>query len=166
MQKEERSMVSFVASQVVMLDNVEEPLKKQRTKHERRHAHVASWRPAAQEEVKRTGSDISRTPASSTSLDDHDGGSMLEKIFNLTERTRTIESYVYEVFVAKRDSTEATSMVSRTRQCLQLCKESAAFSSRTYMAEWSNLECVSSKVSLFFHCLVRYPTKPCVLGFS
>ena len=59
---------------------------------------------------------------------------MLGKILNLMETTRTIESCVYVVFVTRRDSTEPTSMVSRIRQCQQLCKESvAAFSSPTYM---------------------------------
>ena len=68
---------------------------------------------------------------------------MLEKILNSMESTCTIESYVYEAFISKRDSTEATSMVSRTRRCQQLCKESgAAIASHTYMAVWPNLECV------------------------
>ena len=50
---------------------------------------------------------------------------VLEKISNLMQRTRTIESYVCAVFITKRDS----SVVYGTFPCQQLCKESgAAFS--------------------------------------
>ena len=90
------------------------------------------------------GRDTSSTPASSTSLGTTtedaaplgrpDQTEMQEKVLALMERTRTVESYVYEDFITKRHSTEATSMVSGTRWCLQPCKESdAAFSSHTFM---------------------------------
>ena len=72
---------------------------------------------------------------------------MLVKILNLMDRTRTIESHVYEVFATNRDSTEATSAVSGALQCQQLCK--AAISSHRYMAEWPNLECAYAEVTLF-----------------
>ena len=41
-------------------------------------------------------------------------------------------------------------MVHGACPCQELCKESgAAFSSRTYVAEWPNLECVHAKVAFF-----------------
>ena len=54
-------------------------------------------------------------------------------------------------------SMEATSTVSGTRRCQQLCKESGtAFSRQTYMTEWPNLESVCAKVT-FAPCLVLLP---------
>ena len=88
------------------------------------------------------------TQTSSTSLGDHDGGCGAVGTLSPDGDTdgyagKNPQPYgdhahdrVLRVrsLVTRRDSTEPTSMVSRTRQCQQLCKESvAAFSSPTYM---------------------------------
>ena len=53
-------------------------------------------------------------------------------------------------------------MVNGTRRCQQLCKESdVPFSSRSYMAEWPNLECVR----LLSLCPFGDPAKPRVFGW-
>ena len=72
---------------------------------------------------------------------------MVEKTLNLMERTRAI--YIYEVCITNRNSTEATSMVPGTHPCQQLCKGDSPFSSKTYMAERPNLECVYALVAFF-----------------
>ena len=90
---------------------------------------------------------------------------MLETILNLMQRARTIESYVYEVLVINRDSTEATSMVSGARQS-RFAKRAAPPFLTFVHAEWPNLECFFAWVAFFFHCLVRDPAKTHVLGFS
>ena len=69
------------------------------------------------------------------------------------DHTCTIEFYVHEVFFTNRDSTEATSMVSGTRLCQQLCSDGgAAFSS--HIPEWPHLDCVYAWVVFFTLCLL------------
>ena len=68
---------------------------------------------------------------------------MRETIPDLLERKRTIESCGCGDCITNL----ATSMVHGACPCRQLCEESgAAFSSRTYMVEWLNLECIYAQV--------------------
>ena len=108
---------------------------------------AANWQLAAQEETQRKGQDISGMTASSTILGDHDGGhgavgtrnltvtqtTKLEGILNCTERTlATDPCFFFDIYIANRDSAEATSMVlyRQRRRCVHM-----------FVAEWLNVEC-------------------------
>ena len=95
---------------------------------------------------------FSRTTASWTSLDDHDGGcgAVVPQTRRWGRRPCWSKDRVQRVWSLhhQRDSTD---VVSGTRWCQQLHKETgAAFSSHAYMAECPNLERVCAHVVFFF----------------